>query len=96
MAYEVRRRRRLPREEDLWEVIEKLEDRMEIYELEHLVRSLSLEDVAKALLLRGHPVLYSSREVYETERKRWEGLIFKRPVIEKTRRIRENRIAGGW
>jgi len=84
-----------PKEEDIWEVVEHLKRRMDIYELEHLVREMSLEDVVKALLLRGHPLAYISREIREMRETRTEGLIFKHPVETSSRYIRELRIFSG-
>ncbi len=89
------KRKHLPKEE-LWEIIKKLEDRMGIYELEQIVRNLTLKDMAKALLLRGRPVIYVSKEVYESEKRGWKGLIFKRPYSERVRWKREERMTGGW
>ena len=84
-----------PKEEDIWEVVEHLKRRMDTYELEHLVREMPLEDVVKALLLRGHPLAYISREIRETRETRTEGLIFKHPVETSSRYIRELRIFSG-
>jgi len=84
-----------PREEDLREVVEHLKRRMDTYELEHLIRDMPLEDVAKILLLRGHPLAYISREISETRETRTEGLIFKHPVEKSTRHLRELRIFSG-
>jgi hypothetical protein len=84
-----------PKEEDIWEVVGHLKRRMDIYELEHLVREMPLEDVVKALLLRGYPLAYISREIRETRETRTEGLIFKHPVETSSRYIRELRIFSG-
>ncbi|MEM5853688.1 MAG: hypothetical protein QW228_04945 [Candidatus Aenigmatarchaeota archaeon] len=84
-----------PREEDLREVVEHLKRRMDTYELEHLVRDMPLEDVVKALLLRGRPLAYISREIIETRETKTEGLIFKHPVEKSTRQLRELRILSG-
>jgi len=93
---ELRRRiRRYPKEEDIWTVIEHLKRRMENAELEYLVREMPLEDVVKALLLRGHPLAYISREIRETKETRTEGLIFKHPVETSSRYLREIRIFSG-
>ena len=94
----IRRKRRRPISvEDLYEVIDNLERRMDIYELEHLVRRLSLEDVAKAMMLRGLPVSYAERVVEEHISEHWEGLIFKRPVKEVRRIMRERNLTSeGW
>ena len=94
----IRRKRRRPISvEDLYEVIDNLERRMDIYELEHLVRRLSLEDVAKAMMLRGLPVSYAERVVEEYVSERWEGLVFKRPVKEVRRIMRKRSLTSeGW
>jgi hypothetical protein len=81
-----------PTQEDLREVVEHLKRRMDTYELEHLARDMSLEDVVKVLLLRGHPLAYVSREIRETRETRTEGLIFKHPVETSNRYLRELRI----
>jgi len=101
MSYLRHRRRRtyreLPSTEDLWEVVEHLERRMDVYELEYLVRRLPLEDVAKAMMLRGLPVSYAERVVEEYVSERWEGLVFKRPVKEVRRIMRERSLTSeGW
>jgi hypothetical protein len=80
---------------EIWEVVEHLKRRMDIYELEHLVREMPFEDIVKALLLRGHPLAYVSREMRETRETRTEGLIFKHPVETSSRYIRELRILSG-
>ena len=94
----IRRKRRRPMlVEDLYEVIDNLERRMDTYELEYLVRRLSLEDVAKAMMLRGLPVSYAERVVEEYSSERWEGLVFKRPVKEVRRIMRERSLTSeGW
>lgn len=85
----------MPTEEDLREVVEHLKRRMDMYELEHLVRDMSLEDIAKLLMIRGQPVAYVSREIRENHETRYEGLIFKRPVNTSSRYLRELRIFSG-
>ena len=84
-----------PKEEDVWQVIKHLKRRMDTYELEYLVRETPLEDVVKALLLRGHPLAYISREIREITETRAEGLIFKHPVETSSRYLREIRIFSG-
>ncbi|MDW8034034.1 MAG: hypothetical protein RMI79_03745 [Nitrososphaerota archaeon] len=84
-----------PKEEDLKEVVKHLKRRMDVYELEHLVRDMPLEDIVKALLLRGYPLAYVMREISESRETRTEGLIFKRPVEKSSRHIRELRIFSG-
>jgi len=84
-----------PTEEDVREVLDHLERRMNIYELEHFIRDLNLEDVVKALLIRGHPVAYVYREVQEMSQEKYEGFISRRPVNNTTRYIREVKIFSG-
>lgn len=97
MSYYQTRRRRPISMDDIYDVVRNLERRMDVYELEHLVRELSLEDVAKAMMLRGMPVRYAERVLEEYISERWEGWIFKRPVKEVRRIIRERSLSSeGW
>jgi len=90
--YDIRRRRRRPPSiEELEYVLDRIEERLENYEL-MMLREMPLEEVVKILLLRGYPLEYYSREEFERIIERYEGWIFKRPVTTTERRVRELRI----
>ena len=65
---------------------------MDSYELEGVVKNISLEDAAKVAIIRGYRVMYISRETRETHDTRYEGLIFKHPIDIPTRIVKETRI----
>jgi hypothetical protein len=96
-GYELRRRRRRPiRIDDLENFLENLRRRIELTELE-LIRYLPLEELAKVLIARGYPLIYYRREMRIYTRKEEKGILFRRPVEERTKEIREVYLASrGW
>jgi hypothetical protein len=95
--YELRRRRRRPiKIDDLEDFLKHLERRVELTELE-LIRHLDLKDIAKVLVARGYPILFYRREMRMYTRKEERGLLFRRPVEERTKELREVYLASrGW
>jgi hypothetical protein len=73
---------------DIYEVIENLQRRMDLYELEALIKERSLEDIVKFLLMHGEHVTYLKECIYEKTCNDWKGLIFKKPISTHSRMIK--------